>query len=61
VEGGVGEDGAAVGVEEDVFGRDGAVGEACGVEVGEGVGQWGQEGDQFAVREPAAAGQERGQ
>jgi len=61
VEGGVGEDRAAVGVEQDVVRVDGAVGEARGVEMSQGVGERGEEGDQLAVREGAAAGEEGGQ
>jgi hypothetical protein len=61
MEGGVGEDGAAVGVEENVLGVDGAVGEAGRVEVGQGVGEWGEERDELAVPEQAAAGEEGGE
>ncbi|XBV24440.1 hypothetical protein ABN611_38515 [Kribbella sp. HUAS MG21] len=58
MEGGVGEDGAAVGVEHDVLGGDRAVGEAGVVEVGYGFGHGGQEGDEFAAGQGAAAGEE---
>jgi hypothetical protein len=45
VEGGVGEDGASVGVEEGVAGIETAVREAGAVEVVQGFGEWGEECD----------------
>ncbi|WP_241995320.1 hypothetical protein [Kribbella antiqua] len=55
VEGGVGQDRAAVGVEHDVVGGDAAVGQAAAVEVVEGVRERAQQGDELAGGEGAAA------
>ncbi|WUS88071.1 hypothetical protein OHA18_29545 [Kribbella sp. NBC_00709] len=56
MDGGVCEDRAAVGVEQDVVGRDRAVGEAGTVQVVHGLGQGNEEGDELAASQRAAAG-----